>query len=392
MSVIVIPDSVTEIGSEAFYNCIHLVSVIIPGGVTNLGSWAFGYCTSLSSVTILKGVTSIGDGAFYNCSSLSQVSIPDSVTTIVDGAFSGCTSLSRVTIPKGVTSIGNYAFTRCSSLTAVYFQGNAPALGGSSVFYGANNATVYYLPGTIGWGATYGGRPTAVWIQVPTIQTPPQTQTAEAGSAVGLGAEASGSLLFYLWRLNDTNIMGWSTNCDLELTNMQFSQSGAYTVVISNVLGAVTSCPAMLNVIEAVERRPVPGVNVTGETGSLLNLDYANSLTATPNWTTLGSVSLTSTSEYYFDLTLPLPPHRFYRAWQTGASGAVPPLDLHLVPAITVTGNVGGLVRLDYINQFGPTDAWVTLDTVTLTNTSQLYFDVSTFGQPQRLYRLVQVP
>jgi hypothetical protein len=63
-----------------------------------------------------------------------------------------------------------------------------------------------------------------------------------------------------------------------------------------------------------------------------------------------------------------------------------------MVPAITLTGSVGGSVRLDYINQFGPIDAWVTLDTVTLTNTSQLYFDVSALGQPQRLYRLIQVP
>ena len=131
----------------------------------------------------------------------------------------------------------------------------------------------------------------------------------------------------------------------------------------------------MLNVIAAVERRPVPGVKVMGEAGSLLNVDYANSLSPAPNWTTLGSVSLTSTSQYCFDLTLPLPPQRFYRAWQTGTPGVIPSLDLHLVPAITLTGNVGDSVRLDCINQFGPIDAWFTLDTVTLTNTSQLYFD-----------------
>jgi hypothetical protein len=49
-------------------------------------------------------------------------------------------------------------------------------------------------------------------------------------------------------------------------------------------------------------------------------------------------------------------------------------------------------VRLDYINQYGPIDAWITLATVALTNTSQLYFDVSAPSQPPRLYRLVQVP
>jgi hypothetical protein len=121
-------------------------------------------------------------------------------------------------------------------------------------------------------------------------------------------------------------------------------------------------------------------------------VDYANAVSRLPNWTTLGSVSLTSTSQYYFDLTLPLPPQRFYRAWQTETPTVIPSLDLHMVPAITLTGNSGGSVRMDYINRVGPTDAWVTLDTVTLTDTSQLYFDTSAPGQPQRLYRLVPLP
>jgi len=45
-----------------------------------------------------------------------------------------------------------------------------------------------------------------------------------------------------------------------------------------------------------------------------------------------------------------------------------------------------------YINQFGPTNAWVTLATVTLTNATQPYFDLTTWRQPARLYRLVAVP
>jgi hypothetical protein len=410
-----IPSSVTGIGEMAFYGCTNLTSVIIGTGVISIGDWAFFYCLSLTGITIPNSVTSIGDDTFHgcsrltsvtipnsvtsigvsvfcNCSSLTSITIPNRVTSIGDNTFQGCTSLTSVTVPNSVTSIGWGAFQGCASLTGVYFQGNAPSPS-SSVFDGDDNATVYYLPGTTGWGATYGGRPTALWVQVPTIQAPPQTQTAEAGSAVGLWVDASSPLpLFYLWYLDDTNLMSWSTNCDLELTNAQFWQSGAYTVVISNVLGAATSGPAMLNVIPVVERRPVPGVKLTGEAASVLNVDYADSLSPAPNWTTLGSVSLTSTSQYYFDLTLPLPPQRYYRAWQTGTPGAVPPLNLHIAPAITVTGNIGVSVRLDYINQFGPTDAWATLDTVVMTNTSQLYFDVSAWRQPQRLYRLVPLP
>jgi hypothetical protein len=198
--------------------------------------------------------------------------------------------------------------------------------------------------------------------------------------------------LAYQWFFGGTNALLGATNASLELTSIQPVQAGGYTVVVTNLLGAVTSAPAMLQVIAPVERRPVPGVTVTGEAGNSLNVDYADSLSLAPTWTTLDSVSLTGTPQYCFDLTLPLPPQRFYRAWQTGTPGVRPSLDLHLVPAITLTGTIGGSVRLDYINQFGPTDAWVTLATVPLTNTSQLYFDISAPGQPQRLYRLVPSP
>jgi hypothetical protein len=262
------------------------------------------------------------------------------------------------------------------------------------VFGGYAFATVYHLTGTAGWGMTYGGRPTAMWIEVPAIQTSPRTQTAEAGSAVGLGVEVSGALpLFYQWYLNSTHLISGCTNTELDLTSLQLSQSGAYTVVATNAFGAVTSAPAMLNVIAAVERRPAAGLKLMGEAASLLKVDYANSLSATQNWTTLGSVSLTGTSQYYFDASMPLPPQRFYRAWQTGTPGVLPsPSMLGFFPALTLRGNLGGTVRVDYVNQFGPTDAWVTLATVPLTNTSQLYFDVSAPGQPPRLYRLVPLP
>jgi hypothetical protein len=346
-----------------------------------------------TSYTIPNTVSTIAEAAFANCTGLTSVTIPNSVTSIGFAAFDYCSSLTSVTIGNRVTSIGDFAFELCTSLTAVQFNGNAPGLGpnGSTVFSGDNRATIYCLPGTSGWGATFAGRP-VVRLQgnPPAIETSPQTQTAEAGSEVGLRVDASGSYpLWCVWYLNATNLISCSTNCELELTNLQLSQSGAYTVVISNVLGAVTSAPATLNVIAAVERRPVPGVKVTGETGSMWNADYADSLSPAPLWTPLASVILTSTPQYCFDLTLPLPPQRFYRAWQTGTPGVRPSLDLHLVPAITLTGSIGGSVRLDYINQFGPTDAWVTLATVPLTNTSQLYFDTSAPGQPPRLYRLV---
>ena len=167
---------------------------------------------------------------------------------------------------------------------------------------------------------------------------------------------------------------------------------GKGSVIVTNAFGATTSAPVLLNVIPAVERRLVPGLKLAGDAGSVLNLDYASALSSAPDWNLLDSVSLASSEQFDFDLTQPLPSQRFYRVWKTGTPPTPPSLKLHFVPAITLTGNLGDSLRLDYINQFGPTDAWMTLDTVTLTNTSQPYFDTSSIGQPPRLWRIVPVP
>ena len=132
--------------------------------VTSIGSYAFYYCTNLTSVTIPNSVTSIGDGAFEYCYGLTNLTIGTSVTTIGAYAFYDCESLTSMTIPTSVTSIGDSAFYYCSALKTVCFLGNAPGAGtDSSVFSGDNAATVYYLPGTTGWGLTFDGLPAALW-------------------------------------------------------------------------------------------------------------------------------------------------------------------------------------------------------------------------------------
>jgi uncharacterized delta-60 repeat protein len=225
-----------------------------------------------------------------------------------------------------------------------------------------------------------------------TVQSSPVSQTAELGSTVDFHVTAAGyPAPSFQWYFNGTNLLN-CTNTDLELDNVQFLQSGTYTVVVSNVCGRVTSSPATLSVIPPVDRRPVPALNLIGDAGSSLNLEFSDTPGRSANWSPLASVSLTPPPQFCFDLSLPLPPQRFYRAWQTGTPAIRPSLSLNFVPAITLTGNIGEVLRLNYINQIGPTDAWVNLATVTLTNTSQLYFDVSAIGQPARLYRIVPTP
>jgi hypothetical protein len=387
---IVLPNTLRTMSSGVFYGA-PLTSVTLPDSLTYLGIMAFEGCGSLTNVTIGNGLRQI-NGLTFTRTALTCVTIPDNVTNIGNSAFERCARLTRVIIGTNLASIDYTAFQSCTNLTAVYFKGNAPSLG-SAVFDGDTKATVYYLPGTTGWGPTFGGLPTVMW-DPPGIQRSPLTQTAEQGSTASLHVKASGGQpLFCLWYLSQTNLVACGTNCQLTLTNVQYTQAGAYTVIVTNCCGALTSSPAELNAIAAVERRPVPSLELVGNAGRVIDLDYADALSATPSWFSLAQVTLSTAPQYYFDLTTPPPSRRFYRAWQPAKPMIPPFLRLPgLVPAITLSGNPGDSVRVDFINRYGPTDAWVMLDTVTLTNKSQLYFDVSAPGQPERLYRLVRVP
>ena len=223
---------VTTIGAGAFYNCTSLTSVTIPNSVTSIGVSAFASCTSLTNVTIGTNVTSIGSYAFYSCYGLTSVTIPNSVTSIGNHAFNDCTSLTSVTIGTSVTSIGNMAFSDCSSLKSVYFKGNAPGIG-SDVFLNDNIATVYYLPGTTGWGTPgtlFGGRPTALWfLPSPLILNGPSfgVRTNQFGfiiswaTNVPVVVEVCTNLANPIWSLVGTNTLtnGSSYFSDHEWTN-----------------------------------------------------------------------------------------------------------------------------------------------------------------------------
>ena len=123
LTSVTIPDSVTSIGTYAFYSCTGLTSVTIPDSVTSIDNCAFLECTGLMSVTIGDSVTSIGSSAFDNCKSLMSITIPDSVTSIGHWAFQDCTGLTSATIGNGVKSISRYAFWDCDSLEDIYFNG-----------------------------------------------------------------------------------------------------------------------------------------------------------------------------------------------------------------------------------------------------------------------------
>jgi hypothetical protein len=143
--------TVTMIGNEAFLGNGHLSDVTIPDSVTTIGDLAFLKCLAL---------TRIGNTSFSLCG-LTTVTIPATVTSIGGGSFSCCSYLTNVIVGVNVTNIGVEAFSNCQDLKGLFCKGDAPSC--DDLFFNNDRVTVYYLPGTKGWGPTFGGRPTAVW-------------------------------------------------------------------------------------------------------------------------------------------------------------------------------------------------------------------------------------
>lgn len=124
LSSIKLPDSICDIGKEAFFNCSGIESIIIPEGVSNIGDYTFQNCKNLKFISLPQSVKSIGENSFAFCESLESINLPESITTIGDGAFYNCKKLKKISIPKGINFIDDGAFSYCSSLTDVYYGGN----------------------------------------------------------------------------------------------------------------------------------------------------------------------------------------------------------------------------------------------------------------------------
>lgn len=177
-----IPDSVTEIGANAFAGCTNLTSVNYIGGdwskltiqsgnpavedaakdaaneqlfdfkfiLNNTAVIVISYKGTAADVTIPsrykgKPVTVIDPVAFYNNSAVTSVTIPDSVTAIPDYAFGYCSQLTNISIPNSVTFIGFSAFNSCTSLKSITLPSSLSTIQ-SYAFYNCENLKTIRIP------------------------------------------------------------------------------------------------------------------------------------------------------------------------------------------------------------------------------------------------------
>lgn len=114
------PDSVVEVGDNAFYNCMILEKIALSNSLETIGRYAF-----------------------CGCKSLESIEIPDSVRTIYAFAFAAL-NVKTVFIPKTVEYIESGVFNMCKNLTIYCEVESCP----NSWYIQSGNNTVIY------WGCT----------------------------------------------------------------------------------------------------------------------------------------------------------------------------------------------------------------------------------------------
>lgn len=147
----------------------------------------------------------------------------------------------------------------------------------------------------------------------PTITMSPSEQSFMLGSALTLSVSAGGTgPLFYQWQFNGTDIAGANAST-LAFTHLATTNAGAYTVVVTNSVGSVTSAVAQLDFFG--DLKTYAGTILAGAVGREFRVDYADVVNVgTTNWLTLTNVTLPFSPYLVIDPTSPGRTQRYYRA------------------------------------------------------------------------------
>lgn len=145
---IVLPETLVQIESGTFSNCVSITEIVIPSQITVLEDATFYGCVQLKKITLPQNLTKIGNGCFKNCA-LEEVVLPEGLEEIGISAFenrvvtSSTPSIYRaeqnfteITIPKSVKSIGQWAFKNCKKLETINLNSDNLESFGKEVFIG----------------------------------------------------------------------------------------------------------------------------------------------------------------------------------------------------------------------------------------------------------------
>ena len=97
-------------------------SIVLPGTITDIGTAAFQRCSALEEIRLPDDIEEISADTFNGCTSLQSAELPGGLKRIGWRAFQECTDLMNIALPEGTVYIGDYAFSECSGLRSMTCQ------------------------------------------------------------------------------------------------------------------------------------------------------------------------------------------------------------------------------------------------------------------------------
>ena len=240
-------------------------------GATTVSAGTLQVDGSLSgtTVTVASGATLAGTGLVNTAPTMSSGS------TLSPGDYSGLGTLTfggSLTLNSGsktLMGIGKYGGTTSNDLAvvtgALAYAGTLTVTNIGTNVFAAGDSFQLFTAGSHSGGFSTVTLPTLstnlAWytnnlissgqltvVALPAITNQPAATVANTGTTAGFSVGATGSgTLAYQWRINGTNLTG-ATLSTLSLTNVQLTNAGNYTVVVTNSYGSVTSSIASLTV------------------------------------------------------------------------------------------------------------------------------------------------
>ena len=149
---------------------------------------------------------------------------------------------------------------------------------------------------------------------IPAITSQPRGQVGYWGKSVAFNVQVTGGPpLSYQW-LKDGSPLDGATASSLVLTNLQLTDAGNYSVVVTNAYGSTTSSNAYLTMNPAgVSLALYSGITIDGVVGLTYGIQYSTDLSNTNGWRGMANVTLGTPTQLWFDVQPASQPQRYYR-------------------------------------------------------------------------------
>lgn len=115
MKTLIIENGRTKIKDREFAGSSY-EEIIISDSVTSIGNEAFKACKNLKKLSLSKNLKLLGNAAFSQCSHLASVEIPESLTYLPRLCFAECTKLKKIKLNDNMTYFDHYALFKCQNL------------------------------------------------------------------------------------------------------------------------------------------------------------------------------------------------------------------------------------------------------------------------------------